>query len=105
MFHAGVVYWTLLTYLYFVYIERFYKSKFFAPILWTFVILNLYLNEITNGFDLEKVFNPWGLGHWFDISKNDDSLVRWNVIFNMTILRVVSYGFDKRWAHAAVAST
>ena len=70
-------------------------------IIWIVNLLTLFLNEKYHGFDL-RLLLPFlqdsSIINAIEQSRKE-ALVQWNIVFNMTILRMISYAMDKHWAH------
>jgi hypothetical protein len=94
-----MVLWLFFVMLNYWVINKFCDARPFPLILWSINLLTLYINEVYHGINfldftpsfLEFIFKP------LQESRND-ALVPWHSIFNMTILRMISFGMDKYWA-------
>lgn len=98
MFRGGVVYWILFTYLNYYLTRTLYDQKYFIPAIWVINLVTLYFNEQYHGYDLRRLFPNWQVAELIEQSRVDSPL-NWNIIFNMTILKMISFACDKRWAH------
>lgn len=86
-------------------ISFFHPTSIANPILtWLFNIGVLFANEYFDGYRFAKVL-PWliagegaGVGHAMDSAYNGGLLPRWNLSFNITVLRLISYNLDHYWA-------
>lgn len=86
-------------------ISFFHPTSIANPILtWVFNIAVLFANEYFDGYRFADLL-PWliagegaGVGHAMDRAFNGGLLPRWNVSFNITVLRLISYNLDHYWA-------
>lgn len=86
-------------------ISFFHPTSVVNPILtWVFNVGVLFANEYCEGYSFATIFS-WliagegaGVGHAMDRAMNGGLLPRWNVNFNITILRLISYNLDHYWA-------
>lgn len=86
-------------------ISFFHPTSVANPILtWVFNLAVLFGNEYFDGYRFADIL-PWliagegaGVGHAMDRAYNGGLLPRWNVSFNITILRLISYNLDNYWA-------
>ena len=78
----------------YVLIKAFGGTVFATPVIWTFNIVVLYLVHFYDGFDLTVLSSLFGpLEHsWKGL------LPRWQINYNITMLRLVSFGLDYHWA-------
>jgi len=94
IFQTGFVYWIILTAMNFVLISLTRTNKLFPYVLWVINLATLYCNEQFRGYGFAWVSKS--------LQFMDDEMVhapvRWNIIFNMTILRIISFGMDFHWA-------
>ena len=88
-------------------------SKSYVPIAtWTFNIGILFANEIFQGFpyaEIARFFEPWAgmmtkstvedtTINWGSLLDSYGGLIpRWEVLFNITILRLISFNLDYYW--------
>lgn len=78
---------------------------------WTFNIALLFANELSRGYPFAKAFalllpaqttqagsadRPLDWGAWLDTYGG--LIPRWEVLFNFTILRMISFNFDYLWS-------
>ncbi|KAH8736643.1 MBOAT, membrane-bound O-acyltransferase family-domain-containing protein [Ilyonectria robusta] len=83
---------------------------------WTFNICTLFANELSNGYQFRNIANYVSppvtttvgngietadsrlmcFGHWLDGFKG--ILARWEILFNITILRLISFNLDYYWS-------
>jgi hypothetical protein len=61
---------------------------------WTLILLILYCNETFHGYQFRWIHS--NLQFLDEI--NEDSPMSWHVMYNLTILRVMSFCFDWSWA-------
>lgn len=97
LFRGGFLFWLFFTLVNFTIVATLYKSKAFPFILWGFNIFLLFSNELNHGYDLVKFFHCESLQFIQDTRNN--ATLQWNVIYNMSMLRIISFGMDKYWAH------
>ncbi|CAD8107450.1 unnamed protein product [Paramecium sonneborni] len=72
-----------------------YKMKYFIPALWSLAIITLWLNEKFNGYDFQMFSKSL---QFLDELRKENELVGWNLVFNMILLRIISFSIDKVWA-------
>lgn len=86
-------------------ISFFHPTSIANPILtWVFNVGVLFANEYCEGYRFATIL-PWlaagegaGVGRMMDSAMNGGLLPRWNVNFNITVLRLISYNLDHYWA-------
>lgn len=86
-------------------ISFFHPTSIANPILtWVFNVAVLFANEYCEGYRFATIL-PWlaagegaGVGHAMDRAMNGGLLPRWNLNFNITVLRLISYNLDHYWA-------
>lgn len=86
-------------------ISFFHPSSIFVPILtWGFNIGVLFANEYFEGYHFRLIL-PWliagegaGVGYAMDHFLSGGLLPRWEISFNITVLRLISYNMDHYWA-------
>ncbi|PWW73780.1 MBOAT-domain-containing protein [Tuber magnatum] len=86
-------------------ISFFHPSSIFVPILtWGFSIGVLFANEYFEGYHFRLIL-PWliagegaGVGYAMDHFLSGGLLPRWEISFNITVLRLISYNMDHYWA-------
>ena len=95
---GGFFLWFLFSLSNYLIEKAFGRHRYFPILLWTFSIYSLYYNYFYRNepFLMIKVVNN-SIGEYLHQSYKD-SLVPWNMVYNMTILRIISYGLDKHWA-------
>lgn len=77
--------------------------NYVPTVTWVFNICTLFANELTNGLRLRNLADlidePNGpLVHWgYWIDSYGGILARWEVLFNITILRLISFNLDYYW--------
>ncbi|PTB40769.1 uncharacterized protein TrAFT101_005930 [Trichoderma asperellum] len=71
---------------------------------WIFNVGTLFANELTMGYRLQLLANwvgpPWGpLAHWgYWLDNWGGIMKRWDILFNITILRLISFNMDYYWS-------
>lgn len=74
---------------------------------WSLNISILFTNELCQGYRFAQIaefFSPVGVenltqlnwGEWLD--KNGGLMSRWEILFNLTILRLISFNLDYYWS-------
>ena len=86
--------------------------NYVVPATWVFGVGTLFANELSGGYPYHKIaaFVSPGLGE--DIKENWGSLLdhysglvtRWEVLFNITVLRMISFNVDYHWSRGHSAS-
>ncbi|OBT44833.1 hypothetical protein VE00_04954 [Pseudogymnoascus sp. WSF 3629] len=87
-------------------------KKYIVPATWIFAVGTLFANEIFNGYPyakIEKFLMPWASqssfqggavklswGSWLD--GYSGIMPRWAILFNLTVLRLVSFNIDYYWS-------
>lgn len=80
-------------------------KKYIVPATWIFAVGTLFANEIFNGYPyakIEKFLMPWtsesklSWGSWLD--GYSGIMPRWAILFNLTVLRLVSFNIDYYWS-------
>jgi hypothetical protein len=80
-------------------------KKYVVPATWIFAVGTLFANEIFNGYPyakIEKFIMPWttpsklSWGSWLD--GYSGIMPRWAILFNLTVLRLVSFNIDYYWS-------
>ena len=77
-----------------------------VPMTWLFNITTLFANEICKGYPYATIANdtfPWTVwdpnstwGTFFDA--HGGLIPRWEILFNITILRLISFNMDYYWS-------
>ncbi|KAL4468853.1 hypothetical protein ABPG72_008780 [Tetrahymena utriculariae] len=96
LFRGNFLFWLFFTGINFLLIEVFYKFSYFPLLIWTVNLITIYTNDTYHGYNLVTFFHLPALQYLQDTTK--DQLVGWHSVFNMTILRMISFGMDKHWA-------
>lgn len=86
-------------------ISYFHPSSRLVPLFtWVFNIGVLFANEYFKGYRFREIL-PFliagegeGVGYWMDHFMGGGILSRWEVSFNITVLRLISYNMDHYWA-------
>ncbi|PON28391.1 hypothetical protein TGAM01_v202884 [Trichoderma gamsii] len=71
---------------------------------WIFNVGTLFANELTMGYRFQLLANwvgpPWGpLAHWgYWLDNWGGIMKRWDILFNITILRLISFNLDYYWS-------
>lgn len=87
------------------------KREYVPAVTWTFNICILFANELARGYPYEAIANtffPWtnastaedGRVHnWGSVLDSYGGLIpRWEVLFNVTVLRLISFNLDYYWS-------
>lgn len=93
-------------------ISFFHPDSVFNPILtWVFNIGVLFANEYFEGYHFRLIL-PWliagegaGVGYAMDHLFGGGLLPRWEISFNITVLRLISYNMDHYWAARRLPQT
>ncbi|KAI7654650.1 glycerol:H+ symporter-like protein, partial [Hortaea werneckii] len=81
-----------------------------GPATWTFNIAILFANELCHGYQFADVFSlilptqttlagqqtGEGWGEWLD--SHGGLIPRWEILFNITVLRLIAFNFDYLWS-------
>ncbi|KAL7271460.1 glycerol transporter [Rhizina undulata] len=86
-------------------ISYFHPGSILNPILtWTFNIGILFANEYFQGYAFRHLL-PWliageggGVGNFMDTFLDGGIVPRWEISFNISVLRLISYNLDLYWA-------
>lgn len=86
-------------------ISYFHPSSIAVPILtWVFNIGIIFTNDLYRGYRFQEIL-PWliagegqGVGYAMDAFMKGGIVRRWEVTFNFTVLRLISYNLDHYWA-------
>jgi D-alanyl-lipoteichoic acid acyltransferase DltB (MBOAT superfamily) len=86
-------------------ISYLHPSSILVPVFtWVFNIGILFANEYFKGYRFREIL-PFliagegaGVGYWMDHFLGGGLLNRWEVSFNITVLRLISYNMDHYWA-------
>ena len=96
------------------------KREYVPAVTWIFNVCILFANELARGYRYEAVANaipPWssasgeqgaenGQRNWGSILDSYGGLVpRWDVHFNITVLRLISFNFDYYWSLGRVGGS
>ncbi|KAI9792990.1 MAG: glycerol transporter [Piccolia ochrophora] len=89
-------------------------QQYIPAVTWIFNISILFANEITKGYRFARIADtllPWsgvtqkgememgGLKHWAAWLDSFGGLIpRWEVLFNITVLRLISFNLDHYWS-------
>lgn len=74
---------------------------------WGFNIAMMFIVELTKGFRLSSIslyFHPEDIDaayFWHDIDLKGGLIPRWEVLFNFSLLRMISFNMDHYWSHKA----
>ncbi len=101
LFRGGAIYWFFFTLLNYKLTNIFYKKRKMIAIVWILNLSTMFCNDLYHGYDLRLIFpflSDSSIINSIEESRKD-ALVQWHVVFNMTILRMISYSMDKHWAH------
>ncbi|CAD8082638.1 unnamed protein product [Paramecium sonneborni] len=94
--NIGMVFQLAIIIGYYLFQKIFFKMKYFIHILWTLALLTLWTNEIYSGYSFTMISPTL---QFLDTYKNSNQLLRWNIVFNMILLRIISFSVDKVWAY------
>ena len=88
-----------------------YLSKKYVPFAtWTFNIGILFANELFKGYPYAGLVRPWSISSgenepqvansdWGSLLDSYGGLIpRWEILFNITILRLISFNLDYYWS-------
>ena len=73
--------------------------KYYVSVLWILAILTLYMNESHQGYSFQMI-SPYLA--YLDTIKKEFALERWNIMFNLILLRILSFSLDRNWALKSV---
>ena len=86
--------------------------SYMVPMTWLFNITTLFANELCKGYPYTIIANdtfPWTVwdpnsswGTYFDA--HSGLMPRWEVLFNITVLRLISFNMDYYWSGNAEGS-
>lgn len=93
LFRGGFIFWLFFTLVSYTIVSNLHKSKLFPFILWGFSVILLLLNELNQEYDIVNFFHWESLKFLQDSRK--DATFQWNVVYNMSIFRIISFGMDK----------
>ncbi|KAL8736703.1 MAG: hypothetical protein Q9166_000069 [cf. Caloplaca sp. 2 TL-2023] len=94
-------------------LAKWLPKPYLLPATWVFNIGILFANELCRGYpyaDIVRLLLPWSLGsdllpdekagqNWgFYLDSYGGLLPRWEILFNITVLRLVSFNLDYRWS-------
>jgi D-alanyl-lipoteichoic acid acyltransferase DltB (MBOAT superfamily) len=86
-------------------ISYFHPSSILVPVFtWVFNIGVLFANEYFKGYRFRDILPFFiagegeGVGHAMDHFMGGGILKRWEILFNITVLRLISYNLDHYWA-------
>ena len=99
LFRSGMVWYLILTALNYLFIQRFFAWDHFILTFWAIQISTLFVNDYyIRHIPYESLFFfSDSLGKFFhEFSR--DAPVSWYNVYNMTMLRMISFALDKRWA-------
>ena len=90
-------------------ISYFHPASVMVPILtWVFNIGIIFANEKYSGYRFQHIL-PWliagegqGVGYAMDAFMRGGIVARWEITFNFTVLRLISYNLDHYWAAKAL---
>jgi hypothetical protein len=87
-------------------IARDVPKQYMPSVTWIFNVGILLANELTRGYPYGRIMNAllpagkdtealkWGI--WLD--QHDGLIPRWEVLFNITVLRLISFNLDYYWS-------
>jgi protein-cysteine N-palmitoyltransferase HHAT len=68
----------------------------FPALIWAINLATLYFNDTYRGYNLVNFFHCESLQFLVDSTK--EQIIPWHSIFNMSILKMISFAMDKHWA-------
>ncbi|XP_031473930.1 membrane-bound O-acyltransferase gup1 isoform X1 [Nymphaea colorata] len=92
---ACVIFILAIATLNFLLVKIFLKSVYFSFVIWSFNILVLLCNRVYEGYS----FSWFGEGLAF--LDGYRGTFRWQICFNLVILRMISFAYDHYWAHTS----
>ncbi|CAA6665776.1 unnamed protein product [Spirodela intermedia] len=89
---ACVIFILVIVYANYFLVKELSRSKYFSCILWSFNIAVLVLNRIYEGYAFSSI------GKNLAFLDSYRGTFRWQICFNLVILRMISFGYDYHWA-------
>lgn len=96
LFRGNLIFWILFTTINYILIVNLYQYKIFPLLIWTLNLTIIYCNDRYHGYNIVTFFHCEALQFLED--STSEQLISWHSVFNMTILRMISFGMDKYWA-------
>lgn len=96
LFRGNLVFWLLFAGANYLVISLFAGSRFFPALIWSINIATLFFNDRYQGYNLVDFFHCEALQ--FLVDSTQDQIIPWHFIFNMSILKMISFGMDKHWS-------
>jgi transcriptional regulator with PAS, ATPase and Fis domain len=91
-FRADAIIYLAILLGYYEFVKRNYQNKDFEKQIWALSVTVLILHEWSGRLrGLSNLMEPYVPGHWF---KNSQHLIHWGSLFNMSILKLISFGVD-----------
>jgi hypothetical protein len=75
-------------------------NKYLVAATWTFNVGILFANELGRGYSFAVLARTLGFGENWGIflDRHGGLMSRWEVLFNITILRLISFNLDYHWS-------
>ncbi|KAJ7973973.1 MBOAT (membrane bound O-acyl transferase) family protein [Quillaja saponaria] len=77
----------------FLLVKMFAQRRYFSLAIWSYNIFFLLCNRVYEGYSFSIFGQQWA---YLD---NFRGTFRWQICFNLVILRMISFGYDYHWAH------
>lgn len=96
LFHIGIIYFILESLLTYFMIKYLVKIRTVFPIvLWSSQIILLFTNEFLNGLGFKWISDDENtIWPTLERDMHDGSEIRWHVMYNLTVLKIISFGMD-----------
>ncbi|CAD8176270.1 unnamed protein product [Paramecium pentaurelia] len=91
----GIIFQFVVLMIFYILQKYLINFKYFVLSLWTFVMLFLYLNETLNGFNFKMISRHLEI---LDQIQEEQQQIQWHRLFNLVLLRIISFSFDHYWA-------
>jgi hypothetical protein len=92
-----IIYFTILL-IYYLFVSKYYTRKRFESYVWVFSICMLVLHEYSGRYRfISNAMEPYIPIDWF---KNSKHVIHWGSLFNMTMLKLISFAIDVHRSHA-----
>jgi D-alanyl-lipoteichoic acid acyltransferase DltB (MBOAT superfamily) len=94
LFDTGLILWAIETSAMYLIIKLLAGRRGFVPLFWGLNVATLFCNEYFGGYRLawfHKSLAPWD-------DRIEEAPIRWNHLYNLNILRMISFALDKHWA-------
>jgi len=94
IFRAGFIYWFAFTFANYILAKLLYRFRVYPILVWIFAISTLYYNKLYQGYGFKWISKDFG----FLDESMQQAPSRWFILYNITLLRVISFGMDLYWA-------